>query len=282
MSVVVSHYEVRPLLEAYRRGLREVETTPDLGRTRVVVHLDAAGIHYPEGIVLPWAGVEDMLAHPNVCFRVDRSGWHRLQRYSPVSGRVVALFPTGTAPTVTLSGIPMHRIQGTDPWRDTEAKIRAARPRGRVLDTCTGLGYTALAAARRATFVLSVEIDPAVLALARENPWSRDLFALAHVHLVLADVVDIVAGLPAAFFDVIVHDPPMFRLAGELYSAAFYRDLYRILRPGGRLFHYVGSPEKKMARNVTRGVAQRLREAGFHVRPAREAFGLVALRPRRS
>jgi hypothetical protein len=69
----------------------------------------------------------------------------------------------------------------------------------------------------------------------------------------------------------------MFSLAGELYSGEFYRHLYRVLARKGRLFHYVGDPDSRSGRNVTRGVVRRLQEAGFGrvVRKPR-AFGLVA------
>ena len=275
---VVSHYEVRPLLSAREAGQVEVEASPDLGRSRVVVRLSEEGVHYPGEVVLRWEDAAEICRHENVCFRVTPDGVERLQVFSPLTGRVCALYPTGTAPTLTLSGIPMHRIQGTDPWRDTLAKVRAARPRGRVLDTCMGLGYTAIAAARTAEYVLTVELDPAVLVLARANPWSAELFVRPNVGIVQADVGEFIAALPDASFSVVIHDPPMFSLAGELYSLAFYKEVFRVLRPRGRLFHYVGSPESKMGRNVTRSVMQRLREAGFRVRPARAAFGVVATR----
>jgi hypothetical protein len=50
-----------------------------------------------------------------------------------------------------------------------------------------------------------------------------------------------------------------------------------VLKPGGRLFHYIGSPESKSGGGVTRGVLRRLQQAGFRrvVRRA-EAFGVVA------
>jgi predicted methyltransferase len=69
----------------------------------------------------------------------------------------------------------------------------------------------------------------------------------------------------------------MLNLAGELYSGEFYRDLFRVLQRKGRLFHYVGDPDSRSGRNVTRGVTRRLQEAGFR-RIVRKpgAFGLVA------
>ncbi len=275
---VLSHYDLRPVLEQRRSGAQVILAPVNLGKESARVHLTAEGILYPQNLLLTWSQADEIVAHENVCYRLDAEGIHPLQRFSPLTGRVVALYPTPAAPTLTLSGIPMHRIKGTDPWRDTQAKIRAARPHGRVLDTCMGLGYTAIQAAARAHFVLTVELDPAVIALARENPWSTELFTLPNVHLVQADVFDLIPALPDAWFNVVIHDPPMFSLAGELYGREFYREVHRVLRPRGRLFHYVGSPKKKMARSVTRGVMQRLREVGFEVREAPRAFGIIAIR----
>ncbi len=277
---VLSHYEVEPVLQAWRQGQTEVFMSLDLGKTQVHVSLTREGINLPGEGCLPWEEAEKIISHPNVCFRWNaKTGLHPLQVFSPLTQRLVTLYPTGTAPTITLSGIPMHRIQGTDPWRDTLTKIRAARARGRVLDTCMGLGYTAIAAARTASFVLTVELDPAVIAIARENPWSSDLFVHPRIHIVQADVAELIAGLPTGEFTVVIHDPPMFSLAGELYSLDFYHEVLRVLSPRGRLFHYIGNPEGKMARNLTRSVTRRLQQAGFRkIVPARAAFGVIALK----
>lgn len=51
-----------------------------------------------------------------------------------------------------------------------------------VLDVCTGLGYAAIAAARAgAGTVVSVELQPGVIEVARQNPLSADLFTLSQV-----------------------------------------------------------------------------------------------------
>ncbi len=279
--VLLSHYEVEPLRRAYAQGRRRAHASPDLGRTTVPVSLDAAGAHFPQGATLTWAQAEEVLAHPNAVFAWTPQGWERVRAFSDLTQRAVALYPTGRAPTMLVSGIPMHRVRGTDPWRDTQAKVRALRPRGRVLDTCFGLGYSALQAAQSADWVLSVELDPAVLAVARRNPWSAAAFGHPRVRVVQADVARLVAGLPAGHFSAVLHDPPQFALAGELYGADFYAHLWRVLKPGGRLFHYVGSQDTKMGRNLTRGVMERLRAAGFErVKPVPRAFGVLAVKPR--
>jgi predicted methyltransferase len=146
-----------------------------------------------------------------------------------------------------------------------------------VLDTATGLGYTAIEAARTADEVITIEIDPSGLEVARYNPWSRDLFENPKIHQIVGDAYDELPKLETGSFSRIIHDPPAFSLGGELYSAAFYKELYRVLKHSGRLFHYIGDLESKSGRVVTKGVVQRLNEAGFQ-RIARrpEAFGVVA------
>ena len=53
--------------------------------------------------------------------------------------------------------------------------------------------------------------------------------------------------------DAVLHDPPRFGIAGELYSQSFYDQLARVLRPRGRLFHYTGTPNKLTSRRDVMG-----------------------------
>ena len=76
-----------------------------------------------------------------------------------------------------------------------------------------------------------------------------------------------------------MHDPPAFGLAGELYSLEFYARALRVLRQGGRMFHYIGAPRSDSGARVTKGVVRRLRDAGFvKVAPVPRAFGVVAVK----
>ena len=177
-----------------------------------------------------------------------------------------------------VSGVPMHRIKDTDPWRDTLAKAKTIAPlTGRVLDTATGLGYTAIVASETASEVVTIELDPAGLEIARQNPWSRELFTRANIQQVIGDAGEIIPTLADASFARIVHDPPQLSLAGHLYSLEFYRELRRVLARGGRLFHYVGDPDSPFGSRTTSGVMRRLHDAGFRRVVRRpEAFGVVA------
>jgi len=191
------------------------------------------------------------------------------------------LEPTQGAPALIVDGVLMHRVAGTTPDREAREKVRLLRIRGgRVLDTCAGLGYSAQVAARRGALVLACERDPGVLAVARTNPWSEGLFDRARVALVLADALEVVGACPDGAFTAILHDPPTLARAGDLYGRAFYAELFRVLAPGGGLFHYTGEPGRRKGRDIPAGVARRLTEVGFKTRLVPALGGVLAERPR--
>ena len=132
-----------------------------------------------------------------------------------------------------------------------------------ILDTCGGLGYFAAWCVQgEAAQVLSFEKNADVLWLRSLNPWSPAPDRPADAPH--GDIAAQIASLPDASFDAVLHDPPRFGIAGELYSQAFYDQLARVLKRRGRLFHYTGTPNKlTTGRDVPNEVAKRLRQAGF-------------------
>jgi predicted methyltransferase len=148
-----------------------------------------------------------------------------------------------------------------------------------MLDTSMGLGYTAIEAAKRAQHVLTLELDPTVVEIAARNPWSRALFSAPNIERRLGDSIDVIAGFADETFDRILHDPPTLALAGDLYSGAYYQQLFRLLKRGGRLFHYIGDLASPSGQRTSRGVIERLGKAGFrNVSKRPEAFGVIGFR----
>jgi predicted methyltransferase len=275
--VVISRFQARPLLDARRSGSEKAAVSLDLGLTEEEVALGPDGVALPDGRRIPWPQLEEVAANETACFALVDGALEKVQRYSRELSRIYTLYPTAGAPTMLISGIPMHRIKDIDPWEDTRRKLRAASVTGTVLDTATGLGYTAIQAARTARRVVTIELDPEVLELARLNPWSQRLFSDPKIEQLTGDSFEVAQSFSDDTFDAIIHDPPVISLAGDLYSAEFYRHLLRVLKPGGRLFHYIGDPDSRTSAGVTRGVLRRLKEAGFRrVTRRPEAFGAVA------
>ncbi len=276
--IVLSHYQIKPLLKL-RGKTAEAALSPDLGLTTVPVALDDAGMAFPGGETLTWEDAERIGEAEGGCFALENGNIRKIQLFSETTNRHCVLMPTPGAPTLLIAGFPMHRIKDIDPHHDTLNKIKAARPVGQVLDTSMGLGYTAIEAARAADHVVTIELDPAVVEIAQQNPWSQALFTSPKIERRVGDSFDEVEAAADGSFDCIIHDPPTIQLAGDMYSGDYYRELYRILKPRGRLFHYVGDLESPSVSRVVKGVVERLSAAGFQdVKRRSEAFGVVAFK----
>ncbi len=232
----------------------------------------------PDDITLPWDTIEEIADNENNCFTIYADGIEKIKTFSPETNRAISLYPTGEAPTMLIAGLPMHRIKNTTPNKDTIAKVKSIQPlSGRVLDTATGLGYTSIQASRSAREVVTIELDPSVLEIARQNPWSQALFEAANIQQQVGDSWDVIEEMQDGSFDAILHDPPMMGLAGHLYSQEFYEELRRVLKTSGRLFHYIGDPTSKMGGNITKGVLARLEKAGFSgIKRYPQGFGVIA------
>lgn len=264
------------LLGAMRDGLPAIECSLDLGLSRQKVGLSQDGAILPDGAELAAGQLEAAAEAKRGVFLFTAGQLRPVQ----VSGeQFYKLIPTEGAPTIEISGIQMHRTTGTDPFENALACARSVVSKGReVLDTCGGLGYTAIGAARLgAASVVSVEVDPNVRSIARQNPWSSEYFSSPVIALVDGDASEFVASQPDASVDRIIHDPPRFSRAGELYGSAFYAELARVLRPHGQMFHYTGAPYSRgRGRAFVPGVIKRLRDAGFSVRRIDRLQGVVA------
>jgi hypothetical protein len=248
------------LTAAWRSGARTAECSFDLERSLAIAHVDAEGWQWHGG------------RYPYLQACRDRTiyYWHSTA-FEPAARFTTSLFklvPTRWgAPTFEIDGIKMLPSEHVSPFTDAEQKVNLIRPRGKViLDTCGGLGYfAAWCIEGGAAHLHSYEKSAEVLWLRSLNPWSpRPSSKLTLVH---ADIVARIGELPDASVAAVLHDPPRFGIAGELYSQAFYAQLARVLEPRGMLFHYVGTPNKLTSgRDVPREVMQRLQHVGFSTR----------------
>lgn len=190
--------------------------------------------------------------------------------FAPVSrfsNSLIKLIPTDWGPpTFEIDGIKMLPTASVSPYADAQNKVALIEPRGKIiLDTCGGLGYFASWCLQsQAARIQSYEKNADVIWLRSLNPWSPT--ADERLTLTHGDSVERVATLDNESFDAILHDPPRFGIAGELYSQQFYDQLARVLKRGGKLFHYTGTPNKLTSgRDVPNEVATRLKRAGFSV-----------------
>ncbi|MBI3037244.1 hypothetical protein HYY73_05870 [Candidatus Woesearchaeota archaeon] len=282
--VVLSHFQASEIARAILDKKDKIRISTDLGLTASTATMDyrrQVAVFSPDE-KLTFDEISKIAATENVCFVVEKgkTAATKIQLFSADTNRFYKLFPTKDAPTAEISGIRMHRVQERSPWEDTEDKIKCVEPlSGMVLDTCCGLGYTAIAAAvsKKVQRVYTFESDKNMVLLADYNPWSQPLFNDIKIKLSLDDIFTAIRYFSGGFFSAVIHDPPRLQLAPELYSLEFYRHLFRVLKKGGKLYHYTGSPGEKRGVNIPKGVVKRLKEAGFqNAAERKDVLGVVA------
>jgi predicted methyltransferase len=262
-------------LESARAAGRDcIEGSIDLGRSQrtIVIASDRWSV--------------DGTSYPYLARAKDRTIYHwGGDAFEPVArfgaGGLIKLVPTHWGPpTFEIDGIKMLPTSQLSPMEDAANKVALIQPAGKaILDTCAGLGYFAQQClAGGASRIVSFEKNPDVLWIRRLNPWSPPMDAPA-LDLREGDIAARIVELALSSVDAVLHDPPRFGIAGELYSQAFYGEIARVLRPGGLLFHYTGSPNKLTSgRDVPREVSVRLERAGFST--AKHGDGILARRAR--
>lgn len=264
------------LLAAQAARHSALECSLDLGRSQTTVEISTSGWlwngrHYPflpvckERTIYYWAG-------------------ESFQPAARFTNALIKLVPTEWGPpTFEIDGIKMLPTAHVSPYADAERKVGLIQPHGKVvLDTCGGLGYFAAWCLHgEALQVQSFEKNPDVIWLRSLNPWSPDHSSADNtLTLSQGDIAEQITTLPSTSVDAILHDPPRFGIAGELYSQAFYDQLARVIKRNGRLFHYTGTPNKLTSRrDVPNEVATRLQRAGFATEP--NGDGVVAVKKSR-
>lgn len=261
------------LLAARDAGATAWTGSLDLGRSTGEARIGRDAWHW-DGVDYPWFAPvkERTIAYWN------GDAFEPVARYA---GSLIKLVATEWGvPTFEIDGVKMLPTAKASPLDDARRKVALVQPRGKaVLDTCGGLGYFAACCLEAGVgSIHSFEKNADVLWLREINPWSpQPDGGDGRLRLVHADVSQAILALPDASFDALLHDPPRFGIAGELYAQAFYMQLARVLRRGGRLFHYTGAPNRLTSgRDVPREVARRLQAAGFDARP--ELDGVLAVR----
>ncbi|MEK6837410.1 MAG: spermine synthase, partial [Nanoarchaeota archaeon] len=193
--VVLSHFQAAEIAKAILDKRDVVRVSLDLGLTASTVKIDYRNqlVVFSDEEKLTFDEISKIAATENVCFVVekDKTAATKIQLFSAETNRFYKLLPARDAPTAEISGIRMHRVQERTPWEDTEDKISCIEPLfGRVLDTCCGLGYTAIAAVanKKVERVYTFEKDKNMILLADYNPWSQPLFADVKIKLAVDDI----------------------------------------------------------------------------------------------
>ena len=212
----------------------------------------------------------------------------KIQFFSEDTNKFYQLYfaKEGEAPVLRINGVPMHRFVKMSPVEDARLKVKSLNPHGKVLEICTGVGYSAIEMAHlpQVSQVVTIENDFEVLHMAKQNPFSAELFQNKKIKLIEGDALELIDDFKNDEFDSVFHDPPTFIMAPDLYTVSFYKKIFRILKKGGKLWHYAPMPGKakgpEVGNLVINRILKRLKEIGFEaIRHDAESMGIIAQKP---
>lgn len=264
LNPILSFQEYEWLLQAQKKGTASLLLSLDLQKTQQEVWLKKEH----------WGVGDEIFPYLKKCRPLQLYYWDteektfvELAYTDPKTDGLVKLTPTSSGPpNFHINGIQMLVQQSRGPYQDAAEKVKQIQPaRKRILDTCGGMGYFAhFCLLEGAQEIISYEENEAVLWLRERNPWSPR--PDPRLHLIHGDVLAYLESHPEASFEAILHDPPRFSIAGDLYSQECYQHFYRLLKKQGILFHYTGEPFKNShQRNFPQEVKKRLQKVGFQV-----------------
>ena len=266
---ILTHKSLIEIQQALNSKKHELMLSLDLGISTQLVQLhpekNSFTIEKNQEINFPTTFDEE----EKICYFIFENQIYPLKLFSDYSNFFYKLVPTSWRPILRISATPMHK----KPFLDF---LELLELRGFILDSGTGLGYSAIIASKTATRVITIEWDEAVIEIASYNPHSKDLFQSDNIELRINDITDEIKYFEDTFFDALIQDGGMPKSSGNFFSLDHCKQLYRVLKPGGELIFYLPQHGKSKGRDYGGEHLERLKRAGFFLKK-RDLEGSFAL-----
>ena len=254
MLPILSSDSIRKIQQAMKNKRKEVAVSLDLGKTIIKIPVIEEG-PLIEGNTIRLPKVRDK---DKSCYLIKGKSIEKMQYMSEVTGEFYKLIPTSGRPLLQISGTSMHK----QPFVE---RIEKEQLRGNVLDAGTGLGYTAMIAAKTAKQVITIEHDPTVIELQKLSPWSQELFTRKNITRLEGEAPNFIKNFDKESFDNVIYDAGTPRSSGLFFSTEHYAETYHVLKRNGKLYHYLPRPQIEQGRDFAKAIIERLEELRFRL-----------------
>ncbi len=252
MIPILSSKTIRKINENIKKEYNSLEVSLDLGKTKTRISLLKEGFIIGENKIK----TKKIRKDDKSCYIPVNGKIEKVQYFSDDTKSLYKLVPTSYRPILQISGTSMHKKAFVE-------RIEKEKLRGKVIDSGTGLGYTAIAASRTAKEVFTFEIDKNVIEIAKLNPYSKKLFRKKNIKLKIGDITKEMKKMRKDEFDYAIFDPGTPKSSGEFFSLRNYKEAFRIIRKGGKIYHYLPKHHIKRGRDFGAEVIKRIKKAGF-------------------
>ena len=252
MLPIISSEELRKINKAIEQNLKEIEISLDLGLSKIKLNLAKNGFIFDSKLI-ETRKVKD---GDKSCYLITQTGLEKLQFISHESGKFYKLVPTQFRPILKISGTSMHKKEFLD-------RLQRDRLYGNVLDSGTGLGYSSIIISKTAEKVTTIEIDENVIEIAKLNPYSRELFNSRKIKRIIGNICQEIKKFENKEFNFVILDGGSVKGSEEFFSLDNYKEVFRVLKPKSKLYHYVPKHQIKRGRDFATEVIDRLKKSGF-------------------
>lgn len=252
MYPILSSEDLRKISKAISEGRRQIEINFDLNfsNEKEKVELFENGIIFQnKKIEIPQIREDDKSCYLIVDDKIE------LVQYSSGEG-IYKLVPTSFRPIMQISGTSMHKQEFIE-------RIERSKLYGKILDSGTGLGYTAIMAGKSAKQVVTIEIDEQVIEMQKINPFSQWLFKNKKIERIQGDLTKEIKKFQDREFNFIILDGGTPRSSGDFFSPRNYEQVFRVLRFGGKLYHYVPNYHINRGEDFAGKISNILKKVGF-------------------
>ncbi|MFA6460664.1 MAG: methyltransferase [Candidatus Woesearchaeota archaeon] len=254
MLPILSSKDLQRISQAIKCKSSEIEVSLDLGITQTSIKLSAKGFLFnKQDILLPKIRDND-----HSCYVLIKSQLEKVQFFSPETNSLYKLVPTSYRPILQVSGTSMHKKEFVE-------RVEQDKLQGKVLDSGTGLGYTAIIAAKTAEEIITIEIDKNVTEIAKYNPYSQELFENKKIKRVRGNIVQKITKFKEGEFDFLIFDAGTPRSSDDFFSLKNYQQAHRVLKERGKLYHYLPKHQITKGRDFGGEAIARMEKAGFKV-----------------
>ena len=253
MTPIISSNELREINKSIDEGLNELEVFLDLGISKTKIKLDKTGFFINDQLVK----IKKVKEDDKSCYLITENGLEKVQFISKETGKFYKLVPTQFRPILKISGTSMHKKQFLN-------RLQKDRLHGFILDSGTGLGYSSIILSKTADKVITVEIDENVIEMAKLNPYSKDLFSNKKIKRIIGNICEEIKKFKNNEFNFVVLDGGSVKGSEEFFSLENYKEVFRVLKSNGKLYHYVPKHQIKRGRDFATEIVSRLKKLGVH------------------
>ena len=101
--MIISHYQAQQLLDASKKGLKEIEISLDLNLSKSKIKIENDYFIFPDGQKIDSSQLKKAIKNDTTCFLIKDNSLVKIHLFSDETNKFYKLVPTIDTPTIEIS-----------------------------------------------------------------------------------------------------------------------------------------------------------------------------------